>query len=345
MTRRSALGLLLLAACGGRVAPAPAVPRRSELRLEPLTDLVPAAGLVWLLDLRPQELMVNDASRQALAEVLPEDRFVAFASRHGGIDPRASKELVVASYPEAILTMAEVRFDPAPVEAAFAARALSVDGRAVEGEVTRTWGSVTDGKDMAREQLALLGRDAVMLERGHLGPLRAALAFAGGKLHRSLPALRAEPLKRAAELLGDAPARAFAPGPFEGEWAAGLGGLLRASTAAAVSAWPHGSSQDGTANLFFRVVLLGAWGADAPAAADRLRAAFDVLANDPLGKLMGVDHPVQDVRTGHVLGEGPQNNNGTETTALVLEVALDAVALARGLRAATAGTVADIMRF
>jgi hypothetical protein len=333
VTRRSALGLLLLAACGGRVGPSPAGPRRSELRIEPLTDLVPAASLVWLLDLRPQELMKNNAVPAAVAEVLAEERFQAFAARHGGIDPRAAKELIVASYPEAMLTLAEVLFDPAHVEAAFAARALSVDGRAIEGDVIRTWGTFTPGQEATREQLAMLGHDAVMLERGHLGPLRAALAFAEGKLHRSLPALRAEPLTRAAALLGDAPARAFAPGPFEGEWASGLGGLLRASTAAAVSMWPHGTSENGTANLFFRVVLLGAWGDDAPAAAERLRAAFDVLANDPLGKLMGVDHPVQSARA----GGGPD--------ALVLEVSLDALSLARGLHAATAGTVADIMRF
>ncbi|HEX8790642.1 MAG TPA: hypothetical protein VF765_06795 [Polyangiaceae bacterium] len=335
MTRRSALGLLLLAACGGRVAPAPAVPRRTGLRIEPLTDLVPAAGLSWLLDLRPVALMMTDASRQAMAEVVAEDRFAAFASRHGSIDPRAAKELVVASYPEATLTMAEVELDPTKVETAFAARALSVDGRALEGDgdVVRTWGSVAGGSEPAREQIAIVGREALILERGHLGPLRAALAFAEGKLHRALPALHAEPLKRAAELLGDAPARAFAPGPFEGEWAAGLGGLLRASTAAAVSAWPLGSASSGTASLSFRVVLLGAWGADATAAADRLRAAFDVLANDPLGKLMGVDHPVRDA---HVVG-------GAD--ALMLEVGLDALGLARGLHAATAGTVAEIMRF
>jgi len=333
VTRRSALGLLLLAACGGRAAPPAAGQRRSDLHIEPLTDLVPAAGLLWLLDLRLQELVANKAIPAAVAEVVPEERFQAFALRHGGVDPRAAKELIVASYPEATLTMAEIPFHPPHVEAAFAARALSVEGRAVEGDVTRTWGTFTPGPEATREQLAMLGRDAVMLERGHLGPLRAAIAFAEGKLHRALPALRAEPLQRAAALLGDAPARAFAPGPFEGEWASGLGGLLRASTAAAVSMWPHGASETGTANLFFRVVLLGAWGDDAPAAADRLRAAFDVLANDPLGKLMGVDHPVESART----GGGPD--------ALVLEVSLDAISLARGLRAATAGTVAEIMRF
>jgi hypothetical protein len=333
VTRRSTLGLLLLAACGGRAAPSPAGPRHSDLRIEPLVDLVPAAGLVWLLDLRPDELMMNNAVPAAVAEVLPEDRFQAFALLHGGIDPRRAKELIVASYPQATLTMAEVRFDPPHVESAFAARALSAEGRAVDGDVIRTWGTLTPGEDAIREQVAMLGHDAVLLERGHLGPMRAALAFAEGKLHRSLPALRAEPLQRAEALLGDAPARAFAPGPFEGKWASGLGGLLRASTAAAVGMWPHGTSENGTANLFFRFVLLGAWGDAAPAAAERLRAAFDLLANDPLGKLMGVDHPVEAARA----GGGPD--------ALMLEVSLDALSLARGLHSATAGTVADIMRF
>jgi hypothetical protein len=324
VTRRSALGLLLLAACGGRAAPPPASPPRTKLKIEPLTDLVPAAGLVWMLDLQPQELMLSDALRPALAEVVPDPGFKAFAARHGGIDPRAAKALVVASYPDTMLAMAETPVDPARVEAAFAARTLAVEGRAVEGDAIRTWGTVSN----SREQVAILGHDAVAIETGRLGPLRAVLAFAEDKLHRSQPALRAEPLARAASLLAGAPARAFAPGPFEGEWASGLGGLLRATTAAAAGAWPMGKG-----SLFFRVFLLGAWGEDAPAAADRLRAAFELLANDPLGKLIGADRPT----------DGPRA--GGNSVAIGLEVTFDALTLARGLRAATAGTVAEIMRF
>ncbi len=328
MTRRSALGLLLLAACGGKAAPPPASPRRAELKIEPLTDLVPAAGLVWMLDLRPQELMASAALPPALAEIVPDARFQAFGSRHGGIDLRGAKELVVASYPDAVLSLVETPVDPARVEAAFAARVLAVEGRAIEGDAIRTWGTLSTAQGVSREQVAILGREAVAMETGQLGPLRAVLAFAEGKLHRAQPALRADPLLRAASLLGDAPARAFAPGPFEGAWASGLGGLLRATTAAAIGAWPLGTS-----NLFFRVVLLGGWGDDAPAAAERLRAAFELLTDDPLGKLMGADRPTDGPRT------------GSTSDAVMLEVAFDALALARGLAAATTGTVADIMRF
>lgn len=328
MTRRSALGLLLLAACGGRAATPPASPRRTELKIEPLTDLVPAAGLVWLLDLRPQDLMASATFAAALAQIVPDARFQAFAARHGGIDPRSARELVVANYPEATLALVETPLDPARVEAAFAARALSVDGRAIEGDAIRTWGTVATGAETTHEQLAILGHDAAALETGHLGPLRAALAFAAGKLHRAQPALRADPLARAASLLGDAPARFFAPGPFEGEWASGLGGLLRATTAAAAGAWPLP-----TGDLVFRLYLLGAWGDDAPAAAERLRAAFELLANDPLGKLIGADRPRS--------GPSARSTPGS----LTLEFSLDALTLGRGLSAATAGTVADIMRF
>jgi hypothetical protein len=325
VTRRSALGLLLLAACGGRTAPPAASPRRTELKIDPLTDLVPAAELVWLLDLRPQQLMASAALPAAIAQIVPDARFDAFAATHAGVDLRSARELVVASYPDAMLAMVETPVNPASVEAAFAARVLAVEGRAVEGDAIRTWGTTTNG---SREQVAILGRDAVAIETGKLGTLRAVIAFAEGKLHRAQPALRADPLSRAASSLGDAPARLFAPGPFEGQWASGLGGLLRATTAAAVGAWPLD-----TGNLFFRIALLGGWGDDAPAAAERLLAAFELLTDDPLGKLMGADHPT----------DGPRV--GSNADALVLDVSFDALTLARGLRAATAGTVADIMRF
>ncbi len=100
---------------------------------------------------------------------------------------------------------------PLAGRAAFTARAREVEGRAVERAVTRFWGTVGD----EREQVAVFGREGVGIEHGGLGPLRAAIYFAQGRLKRSLPALRAEPLSAAAALLGEAPVRAFAPGPFE----------------------------------------------------------------------------------------------------------------------------------
>ena len=331
MTRREALALLgVLAAataCGPPVMAPPATPRAPPLALDPLVDLAPAAGLVWLLDARAQELFASPVLAPGVALVLPPARFDAFAAHHGGVDLRRLSRLVVAQYDGATLALASTAVQAARVVAAFAARAVNVEGRAVEGGVTRFWGSVGG----EREQVALFDGEAVGLERGHLGPLRAAIYFARGMLKRARPALRAEPLARVATLLGDAPLRAFAPGPFEGEWGAGLGGLLRATTA--VGASLHVSERPPGGALEVQLLLAGAWGADAQRAAERLAAAFQLLASDPLGRLMGIDHPLEEPRV------------SGDDEALRLQVTLDPLALARGLLAATDAKVSEIMRY
>jgi hypothetical protein len=329
MTRREALALLgaiVPVACGEPPPTPPEAPRPAPLHLDPMADLVPAAGLVWLVETRAAELLGNSDLAPAVALVLPPERFDAFAEGHGGVDLRRASQLVLAGYDGVMLAMARTPLQPGRVERAFASRALAVEGRAVEGGVTRFWGSVNGD----REQVAVFGNDAVALERGHFGPLRAATYFAQGKLKRALPALRADPLARAAALLGDAPLRAFAPGPFGGEWAAGLGGLLRATTAMAGSATPV-ARPGGAPALQVLAVLAGAWGADAASAAGRLGAAFQLLANDSLGRLLGLDHPLEEPRV------------SGDAEALRLDLLLDATALARGVHAATDATIREIM--
>ena len=331
MTRREALALLgVLAAaagCGPRAVALPEVPHGPSLGLDPLVDLAPAAGLVWLIDARAQELLASPVLAPGVALVLPPARFDAFAEHHGGIDLRRLSRLVVAQYDGATLALGSTAVQAARVEAAFAARAVNVEGRAIEGGVTRFWGSV----GAEREQVALFDGAAVGLERGRLGPLRAAIYFARGMLKRALPALRAEPLAGVANLLGDAPLRGFAPGPFEGEWGAGLGGLLRATTA--VGASLHVSRRPAGGALEVQVVLAGAWGTDAPRAAERFAAAFQLLATDPLGRLMGIDHPLEEPRV------------SGDDEALRLQVVLDPLALARGLQAATDARISEIMAY
>lgn len=320
MTRREALALLLLSACGGRVAPAPQAAPAPSLTVSPAVDLVPAAGLVWLVDARLRELLSSATLIPAVAIVLPPARLDAFAKRHGGIDLREATELAIAGYPDAVLAVADAVLDPARVESAFAAHAIAVEGRAVEGDVVRTWGTVGS----ARQQIAILGREAVALEVGRFGPLRAAEYFARGRLHKARPALRAEPLATASAILGDAPLRVFAPGPFEGAWARGLGGLLAGATAAAGAATPRDRAID------VHFVLTGAWGADA-AAASRFQAAFELLAADPLGRLLGVDRPLT----------SPTASG--DASALHLRLSLDAERLAQGLHAATDATIEEVM--
>ncbi len=331
IARRQVLGALLGAmgsACAGapqRRAGLPDSPAPFPLALDPLVDLVPAAGLVWLVEVRPQELQASPPLAEVLSAAAPQDRLDAFARRHGGVDLRQADQVAVAGHGPATLGLARLPVEPWRVETAFAARARMVEGRAVERGVTRFWGTVGD----EREQVALFGRDGVGIEFGGLGPLQAAIYFAQGRLKRSLPALRAEPLAAAAALLGEAPLRGFAPGPFEADWARGLGGLLGAATAVGVRVR---AAALGTA-LELRLLLTGAWGADASAAAERLAAAFHVFAEDPLGRLTGLDRPVA----------GPVATGSPD--ALALDVALDPVTMSRGIRAAAGAPLAEIMAF
>jgi hypothetical protein len=230
-------------------------------------------------------------------------------------------------YAQATLVLALAAFDAGRVEAAFATRVIDIEGRAIEGGVTRMWGNASGGP----EQVALLSREAVAFERGKLGPLQAAVYFAQGRLRRSLPALRAEPLATAASLAGDAPLRAFAPGPFEGPWAHGFAGLLGATTAVAAALRPVSHPPNGA--IAVQLLLTGGWGEDAPAAAERLRSAVGVLARDPLWRVMGADHPF----------DGPTVS--ADAGALRVDVTLDAMAVARGVHVATDASLAEIMTY
>jgi hypothetical protein len=334
IARRDAIALLsaiAASACSApRAATAPAAAAPAEpFHLDPLVDLVPAAGLRWLTEVHPRALLADAAFASAVMTLVPEETFVTFALRHGGVDLRAAQDLVVAGVDDAWLGLARLTVDPSGIEAAFARRALAVEGRVVDHGITRLWGTVGD----AREQVAIFGRDAVGMEQGRFGPLGVASYFAQGRLRRSRPALRGEPLEAAAAGAGDAPIRAFASGPFEGAWAGGFGGLLRASTAVAVALRPQPAPPPAgaPAPIAVRLVLMGAWGNDGAAAADRMGAAFRVLTEDPLGRLSGLTHPIAPPKV------------IWDPAALQLDVTLDAVELARGVHAATSGSLGEIM--
>jgi hypothetical protein len=332
--------LLSLSGCGHPEAPRALPPPLVPLKLEPLVDLVPAASLVWLVELHPRTLVLDGRLAGALAEIFPTPRLAAFVSATGGVDPRETDTLVIASYPSTMLWLAHQFVDPTRVESAFAAHIVTVEGRAADFSespsheaphdrrtaITRVWGSSGAG----REQLAIFGVDAVGLEQGRFGPLRAAELFAEERLKRASPALRAEPLVHLATLLGDAPVRAFAPGPFQGDLQHAAGGLLGAATAIGASARLVDAPAGGKPGVAFHIALLGAWGQDAAAASDRLRAVFDLLARSGIGRLLGLAHP----------STGPGVRGTPE--ALTLDLTVDAEQLAKGLYAATAADAAQL---
>ena len=332
--RASALALALTTAlvisaagCGPKPIPPPLAPPPVPLHLESACALAPSAGVEWVVDARPRAIAEIPDLIPAIALVVPEARFAKFAAAHGGVDMRQITDLCVARYKEAFLTVARTPLDPVRLEKEFADRVTHPGGRSVDvinPHVVRIWGEV-NGEP---QQLVVFAREVVALEQGRAGPVRAAESFALGKLHRASPVLRGAALTAAVRHVGDAPLRAFAAGPFEGEMAQGLGGLMRASTAVGVSAQFAGAP----AKIAVRVVLTGAWGKDAPAAAERLAAAVNVVAESPFGRLLGLNHPL-----------GAPRVRGEEE-ALFVEVTLDGMALARGLHDVLDAEIGDIMR-
>ncbi len=297
ISRRRALSALLSSVLGGAFAlgglngcasapkPQPAQPDQDLVTNRDLLACVSGSGLRWVVRAKLREIAAAPELAGALAEIFPEARLSAFAEAHGGVDLRQMKELVVADYGDATLYAARGVFDPARIEAALQRRG-EVEGRAVDllhPPIMRTFGNVGD----TRVQLATFGREAVALEAGRFGPLRAFEAFSEGKLKRSRPAIAQEPLVGLEMRLPPGELYALAPGPFEGEWKGALGGLLGACTGAGLSVALAGKT------LRVRLVLLGAFGNDAPAAAERLSAATNVICHNALGRLLGLDAPAE----------------------------------------------------
>lgn len=318
-----------LAACGPK-PPAPGPPP-VPIHIEPACDLAPAAGLEWIVDVRPREIAEIPDLIPAIGLVFGEERLGRFAASHGGVDLRGMKELCIAHYKKSSLVIVRALLDPERVASAFEARSTTPTPRTLvtpNPRVTRMRGTI----DQESQTLLVLGSDAAVLEQGGSGAARAAEAFAFGKLKRAQPALKSAALVRAVEVLDSTGAsphvRVLAPGPFEGDVAVGLGGLLRATTSVAGSARWTGTATD----IAVRIVLTGAWGEDAPAASERLAAAFHVLSESPTGHLFGLHHPVRAPFV-HV-----------EPEALVLDATFNGMELARGVHAAVDAEVVEILR-
>lgn len=344
MRVRVAAALAALVLACGHAAPPP--PPDHPLELGAAVDWAPAAGLESIVIVRPKEIMAHAELLPPIADVLPNESFDVFASRHGGVDARQLDELVIASYgADRTLVLARGVVDPAKLEAAFSDR-VTAPKRFVDqpGGPLSTVLRFEGDQGPAEHEMVVFGRQAVGYEtetfpkedeakpRTHVGPLRAAELFAFGKLKKASPVLRTAPLDVAARLAGDGPVRVLFPGPFTGGTEQGLAGLLKATTAVAITIAPE-ARQDGKPALHVTLVLTGAWGEGAPAAAERLGAALTTLASSSLGRLCGVNQPLR----------GPDVRG--QPDALFAEAVIDAALLGKGLHAAVASEVSEIMKF
>ncbi len=330
VTRREALGLVGLCmggVGGGGGGCASSRPAVTATTAQPaLVDLVPAAGLRMLVTLAPRVVLAIPEMAEAVERVVP--RLSVFTARNTGIDLGSMEQVVLATFSDVDLWLVQAVFSPARVERVFAERAGRLEGRAVDAQsqVVRFWGTVRG----VREQVAILrseGSARWAMERGRFGVLRAVVAYAQGKLRRSPPALRTVPLEAVASRLGDGAFRVFAPGPFDAEWARGLGGMLAVATGAGLVVRPRVDGIRGVLDV--DLVLTGAW--TASRARVQVESAYEGLLAEPLGRLLGLSKPVAPwvVRA--------------EDDWVRLGVALDADVVARGIRAATGANVDEIL--
>lgn len=330
--RRALLELALVAlvaeACG---APSPAIAPVAPptLALPKLVDLVKAPGLVSLVEVTPRAALADDTWLAAVLEVVPDARFRAFAAHNGKVDPRYLEELVVARYDHATLVLGRGTLEPVALHEAFATRALAVTGRT---QVVASPPVVRLVGERDKEPLALttFGAEAFAYETGKGSALRVAELYAQKKLHKAKPALLAPPLAEAAALLGPAAARAFVVGPFDGEWEGALGGLLRAATAVGLAIR---SPEGGKGRLRASAVVLGAFDHAKDDAVRSLGASVDLLlGKNPLGKMCGLDEPVESPVVVPVPG------------GLRVDATFDAQKLASGVHRALDAEISEIMK-
>lgn len=317
---------VLFAGCASQPLPGRAkqIAAVVPMRVTPLQALIPAAGLEWMIVADLQEIRSSPVLEKSISQFFPEFRLQAF-EHVTAIDLRRVRHAVVASYEGAMLYVVDGVRDPLEAERRFRARLMSEIVRSVH----RDDAIVVTGKSGAKVKraIAALLPEVVVVESGDDRRAKASLLYALGRLRRSPRALETPDLSMLAARLGRAPVLAFAPGPFEAEWARGVRGLLGASTAAGASVrvTPIGTLQASFA-------LAGAWGEQAEAAAKRLAESWGDIAESSFGRLAGLNQPVRD----------PLSTHAEEAVSLTVEVDTDR--FLAGLRAAVSAQVSEIMR-
>jgi hypothetical protein len=310
---------LALGACNAAPPVAPTGVAEPSLREGALTDLVPAAGLRWMIAGSPRYFADQASLREPLAKLFTPERLDAFALATG-IDLRRSERALVGSFELGELYLVDGSGWVAAPELRFTERlAGSARSERPHSEIWRVSGLVS-GRP---QTLVRIDDRALAVAVGDPTLARAAEAYALGKLRRTPTALHGAALATLPEALRQpAPLAAYALGPFEGEWARAAGGLLSGALAVGARFELMGDA------LTARLVLSGDWDG---AAAHELEAAWTRLATSELGRLLALDHPLS----------APRVSASAEL--LELELALEPRALLAGLHATVAGNVNELL--
>jgi hypothetical protein len=316
--------------CGAAPPPPSRPAGPPPIEIENATHLLALAGLRWLILCRPRDIVSVPWLLSPISTFAPEHRFLRFAESTG-MDLRQVREAAIGVYAtesgDSSFYLVRHGGDAQTIERAFRRRLTGGMRRSVlESGITLVSGTI----GASTHVLVVIGRDIAGFQQGgslSRGPARIAALYAEGKLKRSPTVLAEEPLRSLDARFGDAPFRAFARGPFEGELARGIRGLLAGATAAGIAARP--SVREG---ILVAIAITGDFSTSADAASQALLSEWTRISESSFGHLLGLDQPADRPLPTH--GDG----------AIALAVELDPKKLAAGLAAATMSQVEDIMK-
>ena len=320
--RSLACSLILSGGVACHTESRPPAAAAAQLATEDPVELIPAAGLRWLLLARPHALLENEAFCGECSRLLPEARLRAFAARTG-IELRKAVFGLIAGYDLATV-YAVVATEPVAPAAIAAFRDHLRDGGRPARPHPRLQ-SVTGMAGEKPEALMTVGERVALVTVGDLTFARVIEAFALGRLERSPPALRGAALSKLPAFAEHATALAvlYVPGPFVGEWSHAVHGLLGSSDALSVTLAPAGA---GAAR--FHVHLAGAF---PPDASERLKTSWSELAESTTGRVLALDRPLAPPQI-RVL-----------PNRLELEILLETAPIAEGLHAVLSGEAWEIL--
>ena len=288
-----------------------------------LKSVATAAGLQTFVAARPRDLWEHPVLGPSVVRYIdPHRRRIAFELY--GFDFASIDRVLYVDYSTSVLWLLAGIEDVRLVEKLFRARMRRViSSKRFAPECGWIEARAVDG---THRGFARLDAHTVALEIGGASRVKASVLYTIGKLQRVPTMANFDQVKVVEELLGDASVQAVSWGPFEGQWAKGLGGMLAVTTSigGAVRPSPNGE-------LALRVVLSGAWQDDAPAARAIVASSWQRLSVSPIGRLLSFDDPK--------LGPKLVANERV----VRLDVVLDGTKVLRGLYNAVKGSLEDIM--
>ncbi|MBI2393471.1 MAG: hypothetical protein HYV09_28075 [Deltaproteobacteria bacterium] len=316
---------LVIAGCGG---PKPAAPRPElpPLATTSLGAIAQGPGARWAIVGSPKAVFGGPFGPR-VDKIVPKQGLDKLQARLG-FDLRATPRALMIGYAATTFYAARLPDGTAPSSAldAFDKRVLPPKGKATpRPDLVRLWGSMPSGvRGSAAGMWSSLG-DAIVGEGGRLGPVLASMALATGKR---------------------APERAITADKTFGpllSWAepAEIGVVVRCPLAESLGGVPEGKNvllqecfgvgltlrpaPGGKLGIAARVT--GAWGKDAPAAAEAMRATFASVAESDLGRVLGLRDAQPTVKATADAVDG--------------ELVVDADVFATGLRRVLAAEIDD----